>query len=112
MSFFNRIKNSVVSKAGTKFIYSQLERYGEVVKFEIDSKKKQIFLDILLKGEDEVLKINVGGYEIISENGEDYIKIKKAAASKEWMDILISDFAEQKKFKIPQKYAKYIKMII
>ncbi len=111
------LKDSGISSLAKKFIDSKIEEYGHLVNFQIDSKKRNIILDIWLKGEKEDIKVIVESYEIVYNNSSAYLRFKKVSASREWIEILIKKFvlpkyAPQNMFKIDSSLAKIINFLI
>jgi hypothetical protein len=112
MELLNSIKDSFTSFLGEKYLFSQLEKYGKMHNFKIDSKNKKINLNITLKGEKEPLEINIDKYEIINKNSSDYFKISEISTTKKWMNILAEDFIKEKEIIIPKKYSYILKFFV
>jgi hypothetical protein len=83
-----------------------------MLNLSIDSKLKTIHIEVQLKGEKDPTTIIIHEYAIITEGSQTSILVKKAASSKEWMDLLIRDFVEDRKFPIPQNYANTLKIVL
>lgn len=112
MGLLNSIKDTASSFIGEKILINQLEKYGRVNDFKIDSKNKKFKLNITLKGETDPLEILIDKYEIINQNDYDILKISKISTSKEWMNILIEEMIKEKEIKIPGKYSKILALFI
>jgi hypothetical protein len=103
--------------AGTSFVVERavahrLQPYGRMLNLSIDSKTKRIRLEILLKGETEPLTVTIDEYQLTTAAGADFILIKKASASREWVDALLQDFAIGKTIPLPSKYANMAKSLL
>jgi hypothetical protein len=116
MGLFDALKQMAhaFKDAGASFIVERaiahrLQPYGRMLNFSIDSKSKRIRLEILLKGETEPVTITVEEYQLINEAGADFVTIKKASASREWINALLQDFAIDKPIPLPAKYANIVK---
>ena len=114
---FRDVKNSAISFLAEKFINNIIKEYGKMVNLKIDSKNKNIELEVLLKGEKENIFINVEKYEIVSKDGSIFIKFKNVSASREWIEVLIHNvaipsFAPKKMIEIDSTYAKIIDLLI
>src|ERR1051325_9708950 len=103
MSLLDAIRDlaHAAKDAGTSFVVERavahrLQPYGRMLNLSIDSKTKRIRLEILLKGETEPITITIDQYELTTAAGADFILIKQASASREWMNALIQDFAPGK----------------
>jgi hypothetical protein len=106
-----------VKDAGTSFIVERavahrLQPYGRMLNLSIDSKTKRIRLEILLKGETEPIAITIDEYQLTNAAGAEFIVIKKASASREWINALLQDFAIDKKVPLPAKYANMAKTVL
>ena len=64
-SFLNKAKGQAMSMAGRKLLGSYLEKYGEMLNFSVQPETKTIILEMLLKGEQDPIKITLDGYELL-----------------------------------------------
>ena len=111
------ILNKPIEFIAKKYVKSKIKKYGEMVNLKIDSKYKNIELEVLLKGEKENIFINVEKYEIVSKDGSNVIKFKNVSASRKWIEVLIHNvaipsFAPKKMIEIDSTYAKIIDLLI
>jgi len=90
----------------------RLKPYGRMLNLQIDSRNAKIRLEILLKGESQPVTLNIDEYHLTNSAGADFIVIKKASATREWMDALIKDFAIGKTIPLPAQYANMIKSVL
>jgi hypothetical protein len=111
-SWFHRKRDSSVSYVMEKLIAKQLEPYGRVVDLRIDSGRKQVELDLLLKGELEIISLFIDAYELRQEADTTYFAIKRVRASREWIQLLTQQFLLGKRFLIPHNYATVAKLIL
>jgi hypothetical protein len=108
----NQVKDSGASTAIQTWLAREMADYGEVLDFKIDSRARTAELHVMLKGERERLTVNIDGYEMVSEGGADYIVVKRAHASREWVNAVIRNFLIGKKQKIPAQYSSMAKMLL
>ncbi len=87
----------------------KLERYGKMLKLEIDSKRKTISLEILPKGEDKPIQVKIGHYEVI-EGETGGLKLGDIHTSREWMTEVIKAFAPEPT--VPVGHAKLLQMVM
>lgn len=111
------IKNNSVSVLAKGFINKNIQKYGEVLDFKIDSKNKNIELELFLKGERENILIKINKYEIVDKSGSNFIKFKSVSASREWIEALLKNvvlpnYAAMNMVEIGSKYAKIIELLI
>ena len=108
----NQVKDSGASTAIQSWLAREMADYGEVLDFKIDSRARTAELHVMLKGEAERLTVNIEGYEITSEGGQDYVVVKGARASREWVNAVVRNFLINKKHKIPAQYSSMAKMVL
>lgn len=108
----NSVKDSGASTAIQSWLAREMADYGEVLDFKIDSQRRAGELHVLLKGERERLTVNIEGYDFLSEGGVDYIIVKRAHASREWVNAVMRNFLIGKKHKIPAQYSSMAKMVL
>jgi hypothetical protein len=75
-----------------------IARYGEMSNFRIDSLTKELRLELRLKGEAEPLKLRAL-YHLEQCGGKRSIVIDRVSTSREWVNLLISDFAKDQPFR-------------
>lgn len=124
MSIFSKIvdkardiKNAGLSKLALVYANKKIKEYGEMVDLRIDSKNKNIELEILLKGEKENIIVRVDKYETIKKDDSIYIKFKNISASREWItvlinNVLIKNYMPKNMYKINSTYATIIDLLI
>ena len=117
INFVRNIKNTAISELAKKFVNNFIRDYGEMVNLKVDSKNKNIELEVLLKGEKESIFINIEEYEVIHNDDSNYIKFKNMSASREWIEVLIQNiaipnFAPNNKIEIDSTYAKIVDLLI
>ena len=109
---FKRAKDALLSSGARKFMDSQIQEYGKVLKFNLDSKEKSMELEVMLEGEKEPLHVKINHYELQKEDEKDYITIKDVVTSRTWINTVASQYIEGKKFEVPSGYASVLKMMI
>jgi hypothetical protein len=86
--------------------------YGKIMDISLNSREKKITLQVLLKGESEVTSLTVEEYDLVEESDQTFLIVKKAIVSKEWLNVLVQEFLIGKKFPLPSKYARIIKLAL
>ena len=82
-----------------------------MVNFVIDSQRKTVQCELLLKGEKEPLTFVLQQYELITEPAGIFVIVHKASCSREWMTLMLEDFVQGRKFLLPEKYARLLRMV-
>lgn len=108
----SKIKDKTISKAIQVVIDSQIKKFGKMLKFNLDSKNKKIELEVMLDGEKEPLNVKINNYEIKEAEGKYHLIAKDITTSKKWINVIISEYLNEKKLEIPSKYLKILKLII
>jgi hypothetical protein len=109
---FLRLKDKALSKAAQVAINLKIKEVGEMLKLNLDSENKTIELELMLKGEKEPLYVKVGKYEISQEGEKYYLVAKDINTSREWINVVASNYLENQKFEIPQKIAQTLKVLV
>ncbi len=79
-----------------------------MINFRLDSESKVIQVEMMLKGEDEPIKFQVGKYDIIEEDGKVFVEVSELVTNREWMNLAINNYLPSKKIEIPAQYKKML----
>jgi len=83
-----------------------------MINFRLDSEKKVVQVEMMLKGEADTIKFQIGKYEIIEEDDKVFIEISELVTNREWMNVAISNFLPEKRIEVPSKYRKALDIIL
>ena len=108
----NQVKDSGASTAIQRWLAREMADYGEVLDFNINTTKRSAELHVLLKGEREKLTVSIEDYEITTVGSDDYAVVKRAHASREWVNAVLRNFVINKRHKIPAQYSSMAKMVL
>jgi hypothetical protein len=111
MGAIGSVKDSGASAAIQRWLSRELADYGEVLDFQINSRERSAELHVLLKGEREKLAVQIDEYEIISAD-KDYIVVKRARASREWVNAVLRNLVIGKRQQIPPQYSSLVKLVL
>ena len=107
-SKLTKAKDAAIAKAVLVLVRPKVERYGEILKFELDSKAKLLNGEIRLRGEDLRLVVSEAKYRV-ERNGEDTVLIVHGIkVSKEWVQHVLEDFLPEIRLKIPHMVSRLI----
>ena len=109
---FTNTKDKAVSVAVQKAINYKIEEFGEMLKFNLNSKAKTIDLEIMLNGESEPLYVQIKKYVLTQEDDKHYLEARDIVTSREWINIVASQYLSNQRFAIPSEYAKMLKMVV
>jgi len=96
------LKDSLASRAAKAMLAGRIERYGQLTELRIRSKEKMLMLEVMLTGETEEIRVEISRYRIVAaEGGKISLVIEAVAASREWLQLLLEDFAVGQSIPIP-----------
>ena len=106
-------KDWVVEKAAAAMLnQAVLKPYGTLTRLKLDTTARTIDAELELKGEGQVVRLQVQAFEIIEEGAEVYFLIKSMSTSREWLTVLVQDHVVDRKLKIPPSVRSYLPMIM
>jgi hypothetical protein len=86
--------------------------YGEVLDFRITTGSRSGELHVMLKGEREKLTVWVDEYEFLSSEQGDFVVVRRARASREWVNAVLRNLVLNKSHRIPEQYSAMAKMVL
>ena len=109
---FTGVKDRGLSVAVQTAINHKIKEFGEMIKFNLDSKSKTIELEIMLDGEIEPLHVKVNNYRLAEENEKHYLVANDIVTSRAWINSVAFEYLSGQKFEIPAEYAKMLKLVV
>ena len=104
-------KDLGVSKALVKLGQRYINPFGKIVDLRLDSRNSEIYLEILLKGESTPVAVQVKDYHLTEEGGEHFFTAERIRVSREWMEVLVREHIQGRRFKISDKYSKILEKL-
>lgn len=111
-NLLNKGKDKALSVAILSILNKKIKLFGHVSDLKLNTNKKTIKLNVELKGELEPLLVVVNRYEIKEIEEKYYLIVYDIETSREWINLLSKEYFSSKKFEIPEKFVKTIKIII
>lgn len=108
----HQVKDTGTSAAIRSWLSRELADYGELLDFKLNSREKRAELHVLLKGETLPLTVTIDDYELTSVSGADFIIVKRAQASREWVNAVLRNFLIGKRHSIPAQYSGVVKLVL
>ncbi len=105
------LKDMIASTGIRKVINGYITGIGEVDKFDLDQKKKNIFISLNLKGEDKPVTIAINKYELLRKGDLLFIRILDVSSSKPWLEAAIKKYGSEL-IQVPAKYADIVEKIL
>src|SRR5207245_8448108 len=89
MAFFQQIKDRLIEKTAPSVLNETVFRdYGEITRLEVDSHDKSIHFEALLRGEKELIRVEILCYEIVKRDGRFFFVTTDIRTSREWVKTL------------------------
>lgn len=98
---FGGIKDSLASGAAKALLAGRIERYGRLLDLRIRSREKTIAAVLMLAGESDEVRIEVGRYRVTESGGSCALVIEQLTASREWLQLLLEDLVLGKPIPLP-----------
>jgi hypothetical protein len=98
---FNAAKDAIAGRAAQTYLNDMIRRYGKLQRLKIDSTHRQMEAVCLLEGEATPITVNVGNYEVQSEGSRKFLKISQCTCSRPWLQNLLTDYADGRRFELP-----------
>ncbi len=78
-----------------------IREYGKMLEYSLDNKNKQIFIKVLLAGENEPIEVSINNYKIRKTDDTTFFISNDASSNKEWINALLRNLLVGKEFSIP-----------
>jgi len=75
-----------------------------MLSLKVDSETKSIKIEMMLKGETNSLELEIKKYEITKDMDKVFIKIHELSTNREWLNIIIDTYLQNKRVEIPTKF--------
>jgi hypothetical protein len=105
------LKDKAASFVVEQFVKKFISDFGSIDGFKIDSANKRLSLAVTLKGEPEIVRVDVVGYKIINSGNTYFLKLHHISTSKEWLTIVISKYYLDRRIEIPSRFLGVIKFL-
>jgi hypothetical protein len=79
-----------------------------MLNLKIDSENKSFYLEMMLKGESDVIKFEIGEYKIVEDGNRTFLQFKQLKTNREWVNILIENYLKINQIEIPQQYKRLL----
>jgi hypothetical protein len=106
------VKDTGAAAAMQHWLSREMADYGELLDFKFSSRTRSAEMHVLLKGETSPLTVQVNDYEMIRQGDSDYVVVKSATASREWVNAVLRNFVIQKPHRIPARFGGMAKMVL
>src|SRR5947207_4331409 len=102
MGFLSDSKDRVVENMVLPVLNtSLLEPYGKATRLRINSTAKTVDLQLELKGETQLVQLQIRNYELIKEGEDSFAIIKEMQTSREWLTTLTQQHLLNRRLKVP-----------
>jgi hypothetical protein len=101
MSLLGRGKDRLVSYLA-ELVVARLPMVCEVKDVSVDSRRKELWVEVLLKGELRPLEVFIRGYAFGEENGKGWLAFENLTTNREWLDIAVAEQFPGRRIELPQ----------
>jgi hypothetical protein len=108
---FARMKDMAVAMAAKVWLTPYVEEFGEIQSIEVDSESRRLTAVLLLKGEEEPVRLTVGGITLLGEGADSRLVLKHFSASKEWVAVLANRYLADRPFRVSEKVGTALQQI-
>ncbi len=98
---FSAAKDMMTSKAAKAYANNFIARYGSVDELKIDSKESRIEVVVRLNGEVSPIGITIDKYQLQQANGKTYIEIVDSSCTRPWLQAVMRDHLQGRRFEVP-----------
>ncbi len=96
---------------GTGVVKRMLHALGDVTAFTFISEKKEIAIEIVLKGESEPTTLRLCHYRLTEEDGILKVRFDKIVSSKEWMTAAGEQYFNGRNLDVPKEYTLEVRAL-
>jgi len=112
MGFTSWVKDKAIGSLLKAFANNVVSDFGRIENIDLDSENKKIILLVWLKGEKEIISLEVTKYEVVKSNNKNYIHLHNISASREWIEVAINKYFIERQIEIPEQFAGVIKILL
>ena len=100
-------KDASVALVAQRLFATRLEKFGRVLKLTLDSSARALQLEVQLHGEAEPLTVTVEHYELLETEAGLSLVVRRASASRVWVNAVLEEFVRDKPFRLPPDAAEW-----
>ena len=87
----SRLKNWV-----QETVYKKIGDYGKLSDIHLDIRQKSLELVLMMRGEDQAIKVELSDFTMIQLQKQDYLRIGEIQTSREWLTRLGQDYLDDR----------------
>lgn len=113
MSIFANAKDRLMEQAALSFLNRKiLLPFGRATNLQIDSKAKQLSIELELNGESAPVRVDLADYEIQQEDDRYFIIVRKVTTSREWLTALATNQFCGRRIELPAAAAPWVAKLL
>ncbi len=101
VGLLSKAKDAAIEQAILKVAAPKFERYGQLLRFCLDSGERTFSAEMMLHGETSPVSIPHGKYRIDEQGGQTFIVLYEIRISREWAQRILDDHAPEIRLKAP-----------
>ena len=109
MGVFRKAKDHLVASAAPAILNEKiLADYGKITCLELDSAAKKLHVEVLLRGESQPIRVEIGLYKIERDHGSVLFTIQEITTSREWITTLARRQLVNRPITLPKQFSRWI----
>ena len=100
-SFISLLKDAALEKAALRYLQPKVERYGEITHLAINTTKRQLSAEVLLRGDPVPVKISQANYRLEGDGTDTKLVLFNIKVSREWVQNVLDDHQPEIELRIP-----------
>ena len=102
-----------IEKAAPSVLNETVMRdYGQITSLEIDSADKSLHVEVLLRGEQEPIRVEILKYEIAQQDGRPCFIAREIRTSREWITTLAQQQLVGRPIPLPQQLSGLVSKLL
>jgi hypothetical protein len=104
-------KDAALGIALRVFLNARVKAIGEVTALSLDTDQRRARLSVTLRGEPDVVELDVRRYALDDVDGQSWLTLLEATASREWVEALLQNLAVGRRFRVSPHAAKALRLL-
>ena len=104
-------KDTALAFAVRSLLNTRLGAFGEITELSLDTSRRSAQLRCILHGEVEPIDLDVRNYKIEHVDGDNWLTVVDAVASREWLTAALQQFVLGRRFHVSAKAGAALRLL-
>jgi hypothetical protein len=100
-------KDKALETSARAFLNREIATFGTVTDLTVDTRLRKASLTAELRGESVPIRIEIGSYDLLEQNGRTCIRIQELTASREWLKVAMEQYLIGRPLPLPAKVVSF-----